>query len=93
MAYDFVIESAAELESLQWIAERYQYATELERAILHAKVDPEWSIDSDRYPVTFDIRESDAWNVQNAVEQEDGFLTCMGGRLKDEVLKLLDRIV
>lgn len=93
MAYDFVIESAGELESLQWIAERYEYATELERAILNAKVDPEWSIDSERYPVTFDISESDAWNVADAVEREDGFLTCMGGRLKDEVLKLLGSIV
>ena len=93
MAYDFVIESADELTSLQWIAERYQYATELESAILNAKVDPEWSIDEGPYPVTFDIAESDAWNVQAAVEAEDGYLTCMGGRLKQELQRLLERIV
>ena len=93
MAYDFVIESASEIKSLQWIAERYNYASELERAIINAKVDPEWSIDSERYPVTFDISESDAWNVQSAVESEDGYLTCLDGRLKAELEKLLESIV
>jgi len=93
MAYDFMIMNAEELTSLQWIAERYDYAAALERAITDAKVDPEWSIDEGPYPVTFDVSEHAAWDVKASVDAEDGYLTCMGGRLKSELERLLSAIV
>ena len=93
MAYEFTIMDRGESASLAWLAERYDYAQALENAVLKAKVHPDWSIDSELYPVVFTIAECDAWYVQDAVESEDGYLTCMGGRLKQELEGFLAKIV
>jgi hypothetical protein len=92
MAYDFIIESQEELDSLGWIADRYDYAEAIERALVDA-TPIDWEANEGPYPVTFDISEPAAWSIQEAVEAEDGYLTCMGGRLREEVQRLLDRIV
>ncbi len=94
MAYEFKIETREELESLQWLSERYDYANAIETALTNSTTIPaEWSIDSELYPVVFDMPEHCAWEIQAAVEAEDGYLTCLGGRLKTEVENLLSKIV
>ncbi len=94
MAYDFTIETREEFAALQWIAARYTYAEEILKVCLKASDEKHEDANGDPiWPQTYDLPEYAAWNIQQAVEDEDGFLTCMGGRLKDEVVKLLGAIV
>ena len=82
MAYKIRI-TEDEMESLDYIGERYEYARVL--------VDIAQQDDSD--PELYHIDESDAWEFSEAVDAEDGDLPLLGGALADKVQALLDNIV
>jgi hypothetical protein len=89
-AYTITIENAQEYKDLAWLSDRYESATKL-YDLMHP-TDDEWDVET--FPATFGFHEYEAWQVQEAMEAEDGgFTPCLGGRLADEVLRFLDRIV
>ena len=82
MAYKIRI-TEPEMESLGFIADRYNYASVLYDAL---KQDDE---DEDLWHLS----EADAWEFNDAVEDEDGYLPLMGGELATKVQAILDNIV
>ena len=87
MAYEFTIWDEAEWDSLHCLADWYDYAQALVDALNGAYTE------DDPYPLVYNVTEPDAWAVQAAVEAEGGYLTCMGGRLKQELEGFLAKIV
>lgn len=82
MAYKIRI-TDEEMESLDYIGDRYEYARVLTDALEQDDSDPN----------LYHISESDAWELSDAVEAEDGHLPLLGGSLADRVQALLDNIV
>lgn len=71
-----------ELEALDYIGERYDYASVLMDVLVETDTDG-----------VYEISESDAWEFAEAVEAEDGHLPLLGGSLAERVQALLDNIV
>lgn len=97
MSYSITIASEQEFQAVEWLAERYTYAEKLDDLILSARecTPADWHrCCNPVYPVTFTgIPEHEAWALQSAVEDGDGWLVCLGSRLKTEVETLLNNIV
>jgi len=74
--------SEKELESLEYIADRYAYADVLVS-----------SLEETDEPGLFTISESDMFEFYTAVEEEDGHLPLLGGKLKGKIEALLDKVV
>jgi hypothetical protein len=81
MAYKLRV-TDEEIESLDYIGDRYDYAKVLVDALEPTDTDD-----------LYEIQESDAWEFAEAVEAEDGHLPMLGGSLADRVQALLDNIV
>jgi hypothetical protein len=73
-----------EVDSLCWLAGRYCYADTLWKIM--GGVNDDGTMDAD-------LAEHQAWEFQQAVEEEDGFLPCCGGTLAAKIMRLLDAIV
>lgn len=82
MAYRIRI-TEDEMESLQYIGARYEYAKVLYDALEQDEEDDE----------LYTLAESDAWEFSEAVDEEDGYLPLLGGDLATKVQALLDNIV
>lgn len=82
MAYKIRI-TEPEMESLDYIGERYDYARVLLDALEQDEEDDE----------LYHIEEHNAWEFMEAVEAEDGYLPLLGGDLATKVQALLDNIV
>ena len=83
MSYCFAL-TEPEVDSLCWLAGRYRYADVL------------WKIMggvNDDGTMNADLAEHQVWELQQAVEEEDGFLPCCGGTLAGKIMRLLDSIV
>lgn len=76
--------TAAEVDSLGWLAGRYYYAETLWKMMGGA---------NDDGTMDADLAEHQMWEFQRAVEEEDGFLPCCGGTLAEKIVRLLDAIV
>ena len=82
----------AERRAIDWIGGRYAHGDDL-RAILNrcdpATDDaPEWDDPAD---ITFDLRESAAWEVSECIDADN--LTCFGPELCEKLRAFQDKIV
>ncbi len=84
-AYSFPI-TAEEVNSLRYIADRYTYA----EVLYNLGYTPN---DDESDDGVIALTEGEAWEVQEACEAEDGWLTLMGGELKEKLETLLYSIV
>lgn len=71
-----------EMEALNYIGARYEYAKVLADALEETDTSG-----------VYEISEADAWEFSEAVEDEDGHLPLLGGSLADRVQALLDNII
>jgi hypothetical protein len=76
--------TAAEVDLLSWLVGRYRYAETLWKIM--GGVNDDGTMDAE-------LAEHQAWEFQQAVEEEDGFLPCCGGTLAAKMVRLLDAIV
>lgn len=80
-----------EYKRLAWIAERYKYAQVLFDGLVQGDVTYwEWV---PNVPLEFEIEEHKAWEWVDAVEAEDGWMTCAGGTLLEKLVALYEEIV
>lgn len=85
--YRFTIASQEELESLRWLAGRYDSA----QLLLDCMDNPD-----EEFPCDVDVPEHVAWNVIDATEGDGadrGTVPCLGGRLGDEIHRMLESVV
>lgn len=71
-----------EMRSLGYIADRYNYAAILYDALMQ---ESERGTGSE----TYSISESDLWEFNDAIDEEDGYMPLMGGSLIEKIHKLL----
>jgi len=86
-AYRFTIMSQEELDSLRWIAGRYDSA----QLLLDCVDNPD-----DEFPCEVEVPEHVAWNVIDATEGDGadrGTVPCLGGRLGREIHGMLRSVV
>ena len=86
-AYHFTIRSQEELESLRWIAGRYDSA----QLLLDCMDNPD-----EEFPCEVSVPEHVAWNVLDATEGDGadrGTVPCLGGRLGREIHMMLRSVV
>jgi hypothetical protein len=84
--YGFTIRNQEELDSLRWLAGRYDSA----QLLLDCAGDP------DELPHKVGVPEHVAWNILDATEGDGadrGIVPCLGGRLGDEIHEMLDNVV
>lgn len=84
--YGFTIRNQEELDSLRWLAGRYDSA----QLLLDCAGDP------DEFPHKVGVPEHVAWNILDATEGDGadrGTVPCLGGRLGDEIHAMLDDVV
>ncbi|MBT8452959.1 MAG: hypothetical protein KJO40_13405 [Deltaproteobacteria bacterium] len=72
-----------EMDSLRYIAGRYEYANVLLDGLVELEDKPGW----------YGLFESDAWDFYNAVEEEDGYYPLAGGNLLRKLQDLEQEIV
>jgi len=85
--YRFTVENEGELDSLRWIAGRYDSA----QLLLDCIEDPDGS-----FPMKVEVPEHVAWNVLDATESDGadrGTIPCLGGRLGDEIHAMLYNVI
>ncbi len=85
-AYHFTVLDEAELDSLRWLADRYDSA----QLLLDCVGDPE------QFPYRAEVPEHVAWNILDATEGDGvdrGTVPCLGGRLGEEVHQMLGSVV
>lgn len=81
--YKFTVKNEEERQSLQWLAERYESAELLYDCV-------------GEYPGEVFVPEHIAWEVLDATERDGadrGIVPCLGGRLGDEIHKMLEGVV
>lgn len=84
--YGFTVADAKEMDSLRWLAGRYDSAQ-----LLLDCVD-----DDDEFPCEVFVPEHVAWNILDATEGDGadrGTVPCLGGRLGDEIHRMLESVV
>ena len=85
-SYRFIVRDEKELDSLRWLAGRYCSA----QLLLDCVGEPE------QYPWEVEVPEHVAWNVMDATEEDGadrGTVPCLGGRLGDEIHRMLESVV
>lgn len=81
--YKFTIKNEEERKSLMWLAERYKSAELLYDCI-------------DESPGDVLVPEHIAWEVLDATEEDGtdrGIIPCLGGRLGEEIHKMLYEVI
>lgn len=85
-SYKFTVLNQGELDSLIWLAGRYDSA----QLFLDCVGDPE------EFPYEVLVPEHVAWNILDATEGDGGdrgTVPCLGGRLGDEIHAMLESVV
>ena len=86
MNYLFTIQNGEELHSLNWLAARYKSAD----LLLDCIPDSDFC---EGFPINVFVPEHIAWKILDATEEDGanrGIVPCLGGRLGDEVMKMLE---
>lgn len=87
--YSFTIESQGEYDALAWASARWNGAT-----VLYDLMHPPEDWEGETFPVEMGFREHEAWQVQQAIEEEDsGFIPCLCDELNSRIQSMLDSIV
>lgn len=84
--YRFMLQDEAEMDSLRFLAGRYDSA----QLLLDCVGDPE------HFPWEVEVPEHVAWNILDATEGDGadrGVVPCLGGRLGDEIHRMLESVV
>lgn len=86
--YHFTIETRFEVDSLLWLAARYTSAEML--------LDCFYDTGEVWFPVKVEVPEHVAWQILDATEEDGanrGTVPCLGGRLGDEIHKMLESVI
>lgn len=90
MAYKLTLE-ASERKAIDWIGDRYATGSATRRVLFEA-MPPDAQWDS-RHPITFTVRESDAWTLSDLWQEDDLSFPCFAPALVEKLLEFWNAIV
>lgn len=89
MSYTYTIKDVEELRSLTWLADRYVSADLLLDCAYYSSL-------CDDFPIVVSVPEYMAWEILEATVADGadrGIVPCLGGRLGEEIMKMLESVV